>query len=154
MTKLYLRRKGLAITPRREGRFQIPKGRARLSTRTFEIHNVCIFECSTEGPPPRSDRDAVDIISEAVAHGARFLLLHADWLGDEFFRLKTRIAGAIIQKFVTYGFRAVIVGDISRHLAESSALRDFVYECNHGNHCWFLSNLQELEDRLEREFNR
>ena len=93
-------------------------------------------------------------MSEAVVHGAQFLVLHADWLGDEFFSLKTRVAGEIIQKFVTYGFRAAIVGDISRHLAESSAVRAFVYECNRGKHCWFLADLQEVKEWLEREFNR
>jgi hypothetical protein len=52
-----------------------------LSARTYEIHNVCIFECPNDGPPPRIDRDAVDIMSAAKAHGADFLVLHADWLG-------------------------------------------------------------------------
>jgi hypothetical protein len=41
-----------------------------------------------------------------------------------------------------------IVGDISAHLAESSALRDFVYEANRGRNVWFLANREELEQRL------
>ena len=64
-----------------------------------------MFECFADGPPPRFDRDAVEIMSAAKALGADFLVLHADWLGDGFFRLHKGIAGAIIQKFVTYGFR-------------------------------------------------
>ncbi|MBB4943503.1 hypothetical protein FHR32_007903 [Streptosporangium album] len=53
-----------------------------------------------------------------------------------------------MQKFVTYQLRLVIMDDISRHMAESSALRDFVSETNRGDHVWFLSSVEELGDRL------
>jgi hypothetical protein len=49
---------------------------------------------------------------------------------DEFFRLRTGVAGEILQKFATYQVRVAILGDISRQVRESSALRDFVYESN------------------------
>ncbi len=42
----------------------------------------------------------------------------------------------------------MIVGDISRHLAESSALRAFVNEANRGKEVWFLATREELEERL------
>jgi hypothetical protein len=41
-----------------------------------------------------------------------------------------------------------IVGDISTHLEASSALRDFVFESNRGEHVWFVTDLAELEKRL------
>jgi hypothetical protein len=41
-----------------------------------------------------------------------------------------------------------VVGDISRHVAASNALRDFVYESNRGRHLWFVDSLDELERRL------
>ncbi|WP_221466780.1 DUF4180 domain-containing protein [Streptosporangium album] len=65
-----------------------------------------------------------------------------------FFQLRARIAGDVVQKFVTYQLRLVIMDDISRHMAESSALRDFVSETNRGDHVWFLSSVEELGDRL------
>ncbi|NUP38214.1 MAG: DUF4180 domain-containing protein, partial [Streptomyces sp.] len=36
----------------------------------------------------------------------------------------------------------------SRHLAESSALRDFVHETNQGSHIWFLADEDALAARL------
>ena len=78
------------------------------------------------------------------------MVIPAGRLGDDFFRLKTGVAGEIMQKFVTYGLRLAIVGDISRYLSESSALRDLVYECNKGTQVWFLANLQELAEQLTR----
>ena len=118
---------------------------------TYELHGVRIFECAAEGAQPKNDHDAVELITAAWEHHARFIVIPAERLDDDFFRLKTRIAGEILQKFVTYGLRVAIVGDISRYLSESSALRDFVYECNRGAQVWFLANLEELDKRLEQD---
>jgi hypothetical protein len=41
-----------------------------------------------------------------------------------------------------------VVGDVSAHLAQSDALRDFVIESNRGEHVWFVRDLAELEARL------
>ncbi|MBU4437996.1 MAG: DUF4180 domain-containing protein [Acetobacterium sp.] len=49
-------------------------------------------------------------------------------LTDEFFDLKTRLAGEIIQKYVNYGIRLAIIGDFSGYT--SKALHDFIYESN------------------------
>jgi hypothetical protein len=49
---------------------------------------------------------------------------------------------------VTYRRRLAILGEISRHVAESSAFRDFVYEANRGDHVWFVADLEELDQRL------
>ena len=78
------------------------------------------------------------------------VVIPVECLNDEFFQLKTRIAGELIQKFVQYRRQLVIVGDISRHLAESSALRAFVAESNRGKEVWFLASLDDLEQRLAR----
>ncbi|MGA2135550.1 MAG: DUF4180 domain-containing protein [Bryobacteraceae bacterium] len=69
-------------------------------------------------------------------------------MGDDFFKLRTRIAGEFVQKFVTYRVRLAIAGDISGYLEGSSALRDFVVECNRGSQVWFVADAQELQTRL------
>lgn len=122
-----------------------------MPARSYELQGVRIYECAAEGPPLRSDRDAVDIMSEAMAHDARFIVIPAERLSDDFFRLKTRIAGEIVQRIVMYRVRVAIVGDIAPHLAESDSLRDFVREANRGNQCWFVADMDELSKRLERE---
>ncbi len=43
---------------------------------------------------------------------------------------------------------AVILGDISTRLNESSALRDFVYECIAGREIGFVTGLPELDQKL------
>jgi Domain of unknown function (DUF4180) len=70
---------------------------------------------------------------------------------EGFFDLRTRIAGEILSKLVQYRLRVAVVGDISRHLAESSALRAFVYESNRGDQILFVASAEELAARLEAE---
>lgn len=107
-----------------------------------------VLECAPEGTRLRRDRDAVDLIGMAFEHRADLIVLPVERLDDDFFRLRTRIAGEIIQKFVNSRLRLAIVGDISRRLDESSALRAFVNESNRGKDVWFLASVEELDRRL------
>ena len=115
------------------------------------LHGIQVLECAPDGEKIRSERDAIELIGETGQHGASLVVIPAERLDDDFFRLRTGIAGAIVQKFVTYRLRLAIVGDISRHLSESDALRDFVREANRGAQVWFVANREELEQRLPRD---
>ncbi len=113
-----------------------------------EMGGVQVLVFGHRGPPMRSDRDAVDLIGEALEAGVAWVAIPAERLVEDFFVLSTRIAGDAIQKFVNYGIGLAVVGDISGHLANSRALRDFVHESNRGRHVWFVAGLDELEARL------
>jgi hypothetical protein len=113
-------------------------------------HGVRVLLCAADGPKVSSDRDAVDLIGLAAGQAAELVVLPAERLDPGFFTLSTRIAGEIVQKFVDYRLRIAIVGDISGHLAASSALRAFVHEADRGGHLWFPADLAELDARLER----
>ena len=103
------------------------------------------FYLAGEGPPIRSERDAVDLIAEA---GASTVVLPIERLDEEFFRLRSGLAGAIFQKFVNYGVRLIIVGDVSRYTDESEAFRGLVYETNRGQHVWFVPTLEAAKQRI------
>lgn len=95
------------------------------------------------------DRDAVDLIAKAhYDHHAQWVLLRVDQLPAEFFRLRSGVAGAIVQKFVDYHMALAIVGDISTPLADSESVRDWVREANRGRHLWFVPDLAAFEGRL------
>jgi hypothetical protein len=118
-------------------------------TDTIEtLHGIRILNCDPAGPAIRSDRDAVDIVGAALSQRCALVVLPVERLGDAFFSLKTRIAGELIQKFVNYERRLVILGDIGRHLEASGALRDFVRETNRGHQVWFVADKAALESRL------
>ncbi|MBN8949752.1 MULTISPECIES: DUF4180 domain-containing protein [unclassified Rhizobium] len=102
------------------------------------------------GPILAGEGDVNDWISAAWDAEARFVVVPISRLNAEFFQLSTRIAGAIIQKFVNYRAQLVILGDISQWVAGSNALRDFVYESNKGREVWFLPDIDALAQRLQQ----
>lgn len=108
---------------------------------------VPVLVCAADGPPVASEQDALDIIG-ATYSAADVAALPAARLDQRFFALDTGLAGAIMQKFVNYRVRLAIVGDITGHLAASSALRALVHESNRGRQVWFVDDLDDLDTYL------
>lgn len=109
---------------------------------------VPVLVCPGAGPLIAGDREAADLVGEALSAGAQAVALPVARLGPGFLDLSTRLAGEVLQKLVNYGLRVAIVGDVSVQVAQSAALRDFVRESNRGRHVWFVADLSELEVRL------
>src|SRR5262245_61692746 len=121
-----------------------------MSLTVSQRRGVTVLTYPADGPTVANDRDAVDLIAQSYEHQPDLVVIPAERFGDDFFTLSTRIAGEIVQKFVNYGLRLAIIGDLSRHLAASSALRDYVAETNRGRQVWFVADLDELDAQLER----
>ncbi|MDX3518924.1 DUF4180 domain-containing protein [Streptomyces scabiei] len=118
-------------------------------TTTLEtIHDVPVLMYAPEGGRIARESDALDLIGDAGYQGAGWVVVPVERFDEAFFELRTRVAGDIVQKFVQYGVRLAVIGDISRHTEASSSLRDFVRECNRGRQTWFLTDLDELRERL------
>ncbi len=109
---------------------------------------LAVFVCATDGPLVAVEADALDVIGGLWGLDADWVALPVSRLSADFLNLRTGLAGAVIQKFVTYQRRLAIVGDISVAVAASDALRDFVRESNAGRHVWFVADLAALEERL------
>lgn len=120
-------------------------------TATTDMSRVRVLVYSDSGPVIARERDANDLLSDAWGQNATLVAVPVSRLGEDFFKLATGLAGAIAQKFVNYQLRLAIVGDISAWTADSRALRDFVYEANHGRALWFVGSMDELAERLRQE---
>lgn len=107
-----------------------------------------LYCCPPDGPKLRSARDAVDLIGDAGSTGAETIVIPVERLDEDFFRLRTGVAGEMLQKFVTYRKQVAIVGDVSVYMNASTAFRDFVYEANRGREVWFAADRDELDRRL------
>jgi len=115
---------------------------------TFTLNGLTILQADADGPALESERDATDLIGEALGVGAEIVAVPVERLSADFFRLETRKAGLFIQKFTNYRIKLVLLGDISAHLAASRALTDFVRESNRGDSVWFLPDRAALEAKL------
>ncbi|WBC15984.1 DUF4180 domain-containing protein [Micromonospora sp. WMMA1998] len=112
-----------------------------------DLGGTTVLVADPAGPPIATERDALDLIGAAFL-GATVVAVPAARLDPSFFALGTRFAGEVMQKFVNYRLRLVVVGDISAHLARSDALRALVAESNRHAQVWFLPDLDALDERL------
>ena len=85
--------------------------------------------------------DAVDLLGNASFSGATGVLIEQKHLSDEFFDLKTRFAGEILQKFANYGMKLVVIGDLSRY--DGNAWKSFLIECNKSGWIRFVASREE-----------
>lgn len=74
------------------------------------------------------------------------IILNKSAVTEDFFRLSTRLAGEILQKFVTYKVKFAIVGDYSHYT--SKPLKDFIYESNHGKDVFFVETVEEAVEKI------
>jgi hypothetical protein len=116
--------------------------------RIRQLAGVPVLVCAGGRDRLAADRDAADLVGEALSGGARWVVVPVERLGEGFLDLSTRLAGELLQKFVNYGLGVALVGDVAGAIAHSPALGDFVRESNRGRHVWFVADLAEFEARL------
>jgi len=74
------------------------------------------------------------------------IIINKSAICEEFFNLKTKIAGDILQKFINYQTKLAIIGDFSVY--NSKSLKDFIYESNNRKDLFFLSSEEEAIKKL------
>ncbi|WP_151733854.1 DUF4180 domain-containing protein ['Paenibacillus yunnanensis' Narsing Rao et al. 2020] len=94
-------------------------------------------------------QDALDLMA-TVRHvyDCDKMLVRQTSLTEDFFELRTRLAGEILQKYTNYHFKLAIVGDFSRY--NSKSLDDFIYECNQGKLVFFAASREEALSALHQ----
>lgn len=94
-----------------------------------------------------SVQDALDLMATiSYEYGCYKIIIHKSAIIDDFFDLKTGLAGEILQKYINYGVKIAIIGDFSE--VSKKSLRDFIYESNNGNDIFFLGNMPQALDIL------
>jgi hypothetical protein len=94
-------------------------------------------------------QDALDLMGNLGSSDCNKIIIQEQNLHKDFFDLKTRFAGEILQKFSNYGVKLAVIGDFSKY--KSKSLLDFIRECNRGNMIYFLDNLESALTRLENK---
>ena len=98
-------------------------------------------ECVIHSPD-----DFLDLIGNLGSQNCGILILNEENLDPDFFDLKTKLAGEILQKCSNYHFRIAIVGDFTKYTSKS--LHDFIYESNKGKLVSFSENLDSAMNKL------
>ena len=111
-----------------------------------EIGSAGIIEIIADGMVINNLEDGIDLIGNVYYQGYEKIIICKDSITPDFFDLKTKLAGEILQKFSNYRVRLVIVGDFNK--VESKSLQDFIRESNKGNLVNFLPSKDEAVKRL------
>ncbi len=85
--------------------------------------------------------DAVDLIGNMSYQGFDKLIIYEENMISDFFELKNKIAGNILQKFSQYSMPLAIIGDFEKY--ESKSLNDFIFESNKGKQINFVTTVED-----------
>lgn len=91
-------------------------------------------------------QDFLDIIANSPA---KTIILHKKNIVPEFFDLKTKIAGDILQKASNYRIKIGIAGDFEK--IQSKSLKDFIYESNKTGVVLFKETSDEIIELFGRK---
>ncbi len=105
------------------------------------INNIKIAEIISDDIVLRSVEDGLDLVGNLYYEGFDKIFIHEKNITPDFFDLKTKLAGEVLQKFAQYRMSLTIIGDFLK--SESKSLTDFIYESNKGRQVNFVSSLAE-----------
>lgn len=86
--------------------------------------------------------EALDLMANLGYQGVEKIILYEKNIHPDFFDLKTRLAGEILQKFSNYRMQLFIIGDFEKFT--SKALNDFIYESNKGKTVAFVGSIEQV----------
>ncbi|RXM38282.1 DUF4180 domain-containing protein [Chryseobacterium sp. CH21] len=112
-----------------------------MTIQSHEINAIKIAEIISDDIIIQSVQDGLDLMGNIYYQGFDKVILYEKNITPEFFDLKTKIAGEILQKFSNYRIGLAIVGDFGKY--ESKSMKDFIFESNKTKHINFVSTLED-----------
>lgn len=94
--------------------------------------------------PIRKGADLLEVLMNCPSDTAA---LKAEDLGEQFFELRTGVAGDMLQKVSNYKMRLIILGDFTE--VESQSLRAFISESNQRGQVIFTDTLDSAIAKLK-----
>lgn len=118
-----------------------------MDIKTHKIDDTAIAEIISDKIIINNTEDALDFLGNIYYQGFDHILIYQKNITADFFDLKNKMAGDILQKFSNYRVHLVIIGDFTKFTSKS--LKDFIYESNKGKHVNFVENISEALNALK-----
>ncbi|HWP98808.1 MAG TPA: DUF4180 domain-containing protein [Syntrophomonadaceae bacterium] len=116
--------------------------------RVKETGNKRYIECIEGNECLKNEQDALELVVICHQNDAGLLILHEENIAQDFFELKTGVAGNILQKFINYSIKVAAVLEPER--VKEGRFREMVIEANQGSHFRVFHNYMEAEEWLIR----
>lgn len=119
-----------------------------MTIKAHKINDTEIAEVISDKVLIQNAEDGLDLMGTVYYQGFNKVIIYQKNLTADFFDLKNKMAGEILQKFSNYRVRLAIVGDFS--IFESKSLNSFIYESNKGMQVNFVASINEALNSLSR----
>lgn len=117
-----------------------------MNHRVIEIREKKYIECASAETPLRTEQDAIDLISVCFESDTNLLLIQAQALAEDFFQLRTGLAGSVLQKFINYNVKVAVV--LTDQQKVKGKFKEFITEANKGNSFRVFCDKEEAENWL------
>ncbi|MCQ9633872.1 DUF4180 domain-containing protein [Chryseobacterium sp. WG23] len=116
--------------------------------KSHTVNNIKIAEIISDDMLIQSAEDGLDLMGNIYYQGFDKVILYEKNITPDFFDLKTKMAGEILQKFSNYRIGLAIIGDFNQY--QSQSMKDFIFESNKTKHINFVVMLEEALENLSR----
>jgi hypothetical protein len=118
-----------------------------MEIKVAQIHGTEVASVKSGEAVIKDVNSALDLIA-TIQHetGAHRIAINKEAVSEDFFELRTGLAGNILQKCVNYRMKLAVYGDFGAY--SSKALKDFITECNRGRDFYFLPSEEEAMEAL------
>ena len=108
---------------------------------SHNINGIKAAEIITDEIILKTIESGLQLLGDLYYQGFDRILIYEKNITPEFFDLKTKIAGEILQKFAQYRMGITIIGDFSKY--NSARLKEFILESNRGGNINFADSLEK-----------
>lgn len=119
-----------------------------MNTQILEINGEKIAHIVSEDILINNEQDALNILVNIYYQDIDKIIIYEKNITPDFFDLKNKMAGEILQKFSNYRVKLAIVGDFSKYTSKS--VHDFLYESNNLGLINFVKTIEEAKERLTK----
>lgn len=116
----------------------------RMNYQVIEKDNKRYIECASAERLLRTEKDALDLIAASFENDTPLMIIHEEALSEDFFNLRTGLAGAVLQKFMNYHIKVAAI--ISSEEKINDRFREMSLEANKGNDFRVYKNIAEAEN--------
>lgn len=109
-----------------------------MNIETHHLKDSKVAEIISSSIVINNAEDGLNLLGNLYYEGFDSIIIYEQNIADNFFDLKSGIAGEILQKFSNYRVRLAIVGDFSKYLSKS--MDAFIHESNKSKQINFLPN--------------
>lgn len=125
---------------------EVMEEKDKMNYQVREIESKKYIELISSTGPLSTENDALDLIALCWEHEANALMINYTALSEDFFKLKTKVAGDIMQKFINYSIKAAIV--VPQETIQKGRFKEMATETNKGNHFRLYESKKEAEKWL------